>query len=73
LGTSFKEPIQNTFGDCYIISAMAAVAQYPDLVKNIFLTQSKNDAGIYALRLYVRGKPQLIVIDDAILLMSKPE
>jgi len=36
---SFKDPIQNTFGDCYIISALTAIAQYPTLVDNTFLTK----------------------------------
>lgn len=42
---------------------MGALAEYPKMVKNIFLNDV-NDAGIYALRLYIRGKPWVITIDD---------
>jgi hypothetical protein len=35
-------------------------------MKNVFLTQNFNRAGIQAVQLYVRGLPTVIVIDDYI-------
>jgi len=43
---------------------MGAISEFPELIKQIFVTQEVNDAGIYALRLFIRGKPWIITIDD---------
>lgn len=49
---------------------MGAVAEYPDLIKNVFLTQDVNSSGIYALKLFIRGKPWILTIDDNIMRFS---
>jgi hypothetical protein len=54
-------------GSCYLMASASAVAEWPNLVKNIFLTQNKNTAGIFGLSLYIRGKPYHISIDDNIM------
>jgi len=36
---------------------------HPEVIKNLFFHR-KNEAGIYALRMYVRGKPWTVVVDD---------
>jgi hypothetical protein len=46
---------------------MGAVAEFPDLIKSVFLTKERNSAGIYAVRLYIRGKPWVITLDDEFL------
>ncbi len=51
-------------GDCYYIASMASVAEYPALIKNILLTQTKNEASIYAVNFNIRGKPWTIAVDD---------
>ena len=33
-------------------------------MKSLFLTQSANKAGIYAMKLYIRGLPTVVVVDD---------
>ena len=63
-GISVKDPLQTVLGDCYFISAMSAVAEYPDRIKKIFLTQTYNEEGIIAVKLNVRGRPFTVVIDD---------
>jgi hypothetical protein len=45
----------------------AAVGEWPSLVKSIFLTQKKNFAGIFAIRVFIRNKPYVISIDDNLL------
>jgi len=45
---------------------MGALAEFPDLVKSVFLTQSINDVGIQAVRFYIRGKPWVVTIDDSL-------
>lgn len=46
---------------------MGILSEFPGLVQDIFLTKEKNNAGIYALRFYVRGKPWVVTVDDAVL------
>ena len=54
-------------GDCYWMSSSSAVAEWPNLVKNIFLTQNKNAAGIFGISLFIRGKPYHFALDDNIM------
>ena len=54
-------------GDCYFIASAAAIGEWPSLVKSIFLTQNKNKAGVFALRVFIRGKPYVITVDDNIM------
>jgi len=49
------------------MAVASALAEWPNQIKNIFLTQNKNTAGIFALSLYIRGKPHHISIDDNIM------
>ena len=34
----FNESIQGSGGTCYLMSSMASMGEYPDLVRNLFLT-----------------------------------
>ena len=67
---SYLEPIQHTFGNCYLIATMSALYNHEDLLKDAFLIKEKNKAGIYAVRLFFRARPVVIVIDDAILMID---
>jgi hypothetical protein len=49
------------------MSSLASLSEWPDYVKDIFLTSRTNDAGIVALRFFIRGKPWTIVVDDSLL------
>jgi len=46
---------------------MSGVAEFSSLITSIFLTSTKNTAGIVAVRLYIRGKPWVVAIDDSLL------
>jgi hypothetical protein len=46
---------------------MSAAAEHPQVIKNAFLTQKRNDAGIYAVRFFIRGKPWVVSVDDQML------
>ena len=39
---------QGKCGDCYFLSSLSSLAEYPERIKNIFITKEVNDAGIYA-------------------------
>jgi hypothetical protein len=52
------------------MASAAAIAEWPSLVKTIFLTQNKNSAGIFAVRVFLRGKPYVLSLDDNLLFVS---
>ena len=49
---------------------MSAVSERSELIREVFLTPTKNDAGINAFRLYIRGKPWVVVIDDKLVVYT---
>jgi hypothetical protein len=52
------------------MAAASAIGEWPSLVKSVFLTQNKNKAGIFALKVFIRGKPYVISVDDNIIFNS---
>ena len=60
-----NEVSQGKVGDCYFIASIIALGLRPDLVKDMFVQTEANRAGVYTLKLYVRGKPWLITLDDS--------
>ena len=46
------------------MSCLAALAENPERIKNLFITKTVNEAGIYAVRLYINGEERVIVVDD---------
>ena len=49
---------------------MASLTEYPDIAKSVFLTQERNDVGIYAVRFYIRGKPWIVTVDDYVMMYN---
>lgn len=67
---TWHDIMQGSAGTCYIEASLAAIAEFPDLVKNVFITKEKNEAGVYAFRFFVRGKPWIVTVDDYFLFTS---
>eukprot|EP00746_Dinoflagellata_sp_MGD_P021666 gnl/MRDRNA2_/MRDRNA2_150577_c0_seq1.p1 gnl/MRDRNA2_/MRDRNA2_150577_c0~~gnl/MRDRNA2_/MRDRNA2_150577_c0_seq1.p1 ORF type:complete len:520 (+),score=123.05 gnl/MRDRNA2_/MRDRNA2_150577_c0_seq1:169-1560(+) len=59
---------QGGIGDCWLISAFAALAEFPEQVKALFSPQSIPADGQYTITLYsfAEGQNKQIVIDDRI-------
>lgn len=55
---------QGDCGDCYFLSSISSLAEFPKRVEDIFLTKEINDAGCYALKFYINGEPETVVVDD---------
>ena len=55
---------QGNCGDCYYLASLSALAENPDRIKRIFLTQEVNDAGCYAVQMYINGERRTVVVDD---------
>lgn len=56
--------VQGSLGDCYLLSAISALAEFPGRVQKLFVLTEKNAAGCYVVRLCICGKPMEIVMDD---------
>jgi hypothetical protein len=50
------------------MASLAGIAEFPFLLKSAILTHSKNNASVYAVRFYIRGKPWIIAVDDYLLM-----
>jgi len=46
---------QGKLGDNWFLSAAAAVAEQPDFIRDMFVIQKFNDAGIFAIKFFVKG------------------
>ena len=55
---------QGRCGDCYFLASLSALAEFPDRIKRIFLTKDVNEAGCYAVQMYINGEKRTIVVDD---------
>lgn len=56
--------VQGNLGDCYLLSAISALAEFPDRVKKLFYTQDISSNGKYALGAYNDGVWTSYEIDD---------
>ena len=66
---TYIDPVQGEAGTCYIMTAMSSLAEFPQYIKDIFITDKKNSAGIIGLRFFIRGKPWVVTVDDQMLFM----
>ena len=66
----WNEAISGPNGDPYFMAAISSVAQYPSVLKKMFVTQEFNYSGIYVLQFYIRGKPWMVNVDDSFLFDS---
>jgi hypothetical protein len=55
--------VQGDVGDCYFLASSAALAEKPQRIKDIFVTDELNEEGIVAVKLYVKGKPEIVTVD----------
>lgn len=67
--TVFRDPKstdieQGALGNCWFLSALAVIAERPDLLEQIVLTKKYNPTGVYQIRLCVDGEWQVVVVDD---------
>ena len=56
--------IQGTLGDCYFLSAAAALCKYTDQIKKIFFIKEKSEEHCYGCYFKINGIWKLILIDD---------
>jgi len=57
---------QGNVGDCYFLACAAAIAEYPERLKKIFLIDELNEEGIVPFKVFIKGRPEVITTDDKI-------
>lgn len=55
---------QGGVGNCWIISAISAVAEVPGRITNLMLNDDLNEAGVYGVNMYSLGVPTTVYVDD---------
>jgi hypothetical protein len=61
-----KDIKQGYLGDCYFLAGLAALAERPDRIFNLFLTQEKNELNYYSVKMLYKGKWMTIDMDELI-------
>jgi len=58
--------LQGGLGDCWLLSAFAAMAEYPDALRSLFEQRATSETGEYSIKLFnfLNGQYQTIRIDD---------
>jgi hypothetical protein len=64
---------QGQLGDCYFLAGLAALAERPDRIFNLFLLQETNRMKYYSVKMLYKGKWMTIDMDEYIpTLYNKP-
>ena len=63
-GINKDDIIQGGLGDCYFLSAVAAVCKYPELVEKLFLIKTKSNEHCYGCYYRINGIWKLVLVDD---------
>ena len=72
-GVTPEDMVQGFIGNCWFISGVAALAEFPGRVEKLFLN-NKNElstTGIYGINIYTLGFPQTIIVDDYLPLIKR--
>lgn len=56
--------VQGNVGDCYFLSSLSALAEWPARLKKNFITQTTNPEGVYEVSLCINGIFEEIFLDD---------
>lgn len=57
---------QGNLGNCYFLSALAALAEFPNLIYKIFKTKKVSENGLYEIAFFLDGEWRMVIVDDYI-------
>ena len=63
-GISVDDINQGALGDCWLLSAISALAEVPHRIDDVFVNDEISDKGIYAMNMYTLGVPHTVIVDD---------
>lgn len=55
---------QGKIGNCYFLSSIASLCEFPNLIYQIFLSKEVSKNGYYELVLFIDGRYQIVILDD---------
>lgn len=55
---------QGELGDCYFLSSIASLTEWPNRVKKLFISRKVNEFGIYCVKLLLDGEWVAVYLDD---------
>jgi len=55
---------QGNLGNCYFLSALAALTEFPQLIYQVFRTKQINSQGYYEVVLFLDGEWKVVIVDD---------
>jgi len=61
---AFDDVKQGSLGNCYFLSAIAAMTEFPNLIYQIFRTKEVNTEGYYEVVMFIDGEWQVVILDD---------
>ena len=61
-----EDIIQGGLGDCYFLSAIAALCTYPQLIEKLFIFKEKSNEHCYGCYFRINGIWKLVLVDDYI-------
>jgi hypothetical protein len=59
-----EDPVQGELGDCYFLSAISALAEFPKRLKQLIPNNSFTPSGVFEAVVFLHGEPTRVVIDD---------
>lgn len=65
-GIDPNDILQGGLGDCWLLSALSAVAEYDYRIKSLYITKNVSKVGVYEVALCDMGIWRNVVIDDYI-------
>ena len=63
-GATIDDIKQGDINDCYFLSAIGSLCNYPDFFDKLFHIKEKSEEHAYGIYLYLNGKWKLVLIDD---------
>jgi len=58
--------VQGSLGDCWFLSAAAAIAETPSRIKSIFKNTEYPKNGAFEVYFHMGGKREKVIIDDVL-------
>lgn len=55
---------QGRLGDCYLLSSFSALAEYPEIIQRILISDQSNEKGLYTVALNINGVWRAFHLDD---------
>ena len=69
----FNDIKQGNLGNCYFLSALASLTEFPNLIFKIFKTKEVSQTGLYEISLFIDGEWQIVIVDDFIPMSKQTE